>query len=85
MLWILLYACCCSFGTHLPSPCGALLYGPPGTGKSTVLRVMAARHPALHVVWISGPEVWSKYHGESEARLVKFINDAKQRSGTLCP
>ncbi|MFB6150751.1 MAG: AAA family ATPase, partial [Haloarculaceae archaeon] len=49
-------------------PKGVLLYGPPGTGKTLIARAVANEVDAYFDV-ISGPEVVSKYKGESEERL----------------
>jgi transitional endoplasmic reticulum ATPase len=49
-------------------PKGVLLYGPPGTGKTLIARAVANEVDAYFDT-ISGPEVVSKYKGESEERL----------------
>ncbi|RHY33218.1 hypothetical protein DYB32_001795 [Aphanomyces invadans] len=55
-----------SFG--LPPPKGVLLYGPPGTGKTLIARSVA--HAAQAAVFtINGPELLSKFVGESEANV----------------
>ncbi len=49
-------------------PSGVLLFGPPGTGKTLIARAVATEVDAdFHA--ISGPEIVSKYKGESEQRL----------------
>jgi len=50
---------------------GLLLYGPPGTGK-TLLAYAAANHCGANLVAVRGPEVFSKWFGESEER-VRFV------------
>jgi len=46
-------------------PKGVLLYGPPGTGKTLIAKAVASESGA-HFISIAGPEVISKYYGESE-------------------
>ncbi len=50
---------------------GLLLYGPPGTGK-TLLAYAAANHCGANLVAVRGPEVFSKWFGESEERI-RFV------------
>jgi SpoVK/Ycf46/Vps4 family AAA+-type ATPase len=59
---------------------GVLLYGPPGTGKS-VLAAVAARACGLRSLAVKGPELLSKYIGESEAEVRRLF----QRAATLAP
>jgi transitional endoplasmic reticulum ATPase len=56
-------------------PKGVLLYGPPGTGKTLIARAVANEVDAYFDT-ISGPEVVSKYKGESEERLREAFEDA---------
>jgi transitional endoplasmic reticulum ATPase len=49
-------------------PKGVLLYGPPGTGKTLIAKAVANEVDA-HFTVISGPEIVSKYKGESEEKL----------------
>ena len=49
-------------------PSGVLLYGPPGTGKTLIAKAVANEVDA-HFEVIDGPEIVSKYKGESEERL----------------
>ena len=49
-------------------PTGVLLHGPPGTGKTLLARAVAAEAD-VHLEVVSGPEVVSKYRGESAERL----------------
>ena len=55
-------------GLGVDPPKGVLLYGPPGTGKTLIARAVANEVDAYFDT-ISGPEVVSKYKGESEQRL----------------
>ncbi len=57
-------------------PRGVLLYGPPGTGKTLIARAVANEVDAAFFT-ISGPEIVSKYKGESEERLRETFADAK--------
>lgn len=59
------------------SPKGLLLYGPPGTGKSMLVRAVA-QHFGAALVTIQGPELFSKYYGETEARLRDKFDEAAQ-------
>ncbi|KAF9929344.1 spermatogenesis associated protein 5 [Linnemannia zychae] len=51
----------------LRPPKGVLLYGPPGTGKTLIARTVAAATGAFLTV-INGPEIISKFYGETEAK-----------------
>jgi transitional endoplasmic reticulum ATPase len=54
---------------------GVLLTGPPGTGKTLLARIIASRAGATFYE-ISGPEVFSKWYGESEELLRRIFEDA---------
>jgi transitional endoplasmic reticulum ATPase len=56
-------------------PKGVLLYGPPGTGKTLIARAVANEVDAAFYA-ISGPEIMSKYYGESEEQLRKVFEEA---------
>ncbi|MHB8566228.1 MAG: CDC48 family AAA ATPase [Nitrososphaerales archaeon] len=64
------------------APKGILLYGPPGTGK-TLLAKAVANESSAHFINISGPEVMSKFYGESEARLREIFKEAREKSPTI--
>ena len=57
-------------------PRGVLLYGPPGTGKTLIARAVANEVDAAFFT-VSGPEIVSKYKGESEERLRETFAEAK--------
>ncbi|MFB6146959.1 MAG: AAA family ATPase [Halobacteriaceae archaeon] len=57
-------------------PTGVLLHGPPGTGKTLIARAVATEADASFTA-ISGPEVVSKYKGESEKRLRAVFEEAR--------
>ena len=60
-------------------PTGVLLYGPPGTGKTLIARAVANEVDAYFEA-ISGPEVVSKYKGESEQRLRQAFEAAAENA-----
>ncbi len=66
----------------IEAPKGVLLYGPPGTGKTLLARVVANETNA-HFTSISGPEIMSKFYGESEARLREIFKEAKENSPSI--
>ncbi|SIS01374.1 AAA family ATPase [Natronorubrum thiooxidans] len=63
-------------------PSGVLLYGPPGTGKTLIARAVANEVDA-HFETISGPEIMSKYKGESEERLRDVFETAQKNAPTI--
>jgi transitional endoplasmic reticulum ATPase len=64
------------------APKGILLYGPPGTGKTLLAKAVATESSA-HFIPISGPEVMSKFYGESEARLREIFKEAREKAPTI--
>lgn len=58
-------------------PKGVLLHGPPGTGKTLLARAVAYETDA-HFITISGPEIMSKFYGQSEENLRKVFDEAKE-------
>uniref|UniRef100_A0A3Q3F8H1 vesicle-fusing ATPase n=1 Tax=Labrus bergylta TaxID=56723 RepID=A0A3Q3F8H1_9LABR len=62
----------------IPPPRGVLLYGPPGTGKTLIGRAIA-NEVGAHMTVINGPEIMSKFYGETEARLRQIFMEASQR------
>ena len=63
-------------------PRGVLLYGPPGTGKTLIARAVANEVDAYFDV-ISGPEIVSKYKGESEERLREAFARAEENAPAI--
>lgn len=63
-------------------PRGLLLYGPPGTGKSLLVRAVAG-HFKVPMITIQGPELFSKYYGETEARLREKFEEAIKKYADL--
>ncbi|MEX0765164.1 MAG: CDC48 family AAA ATPase, partial [Nitrosopumilaceae archaeon] len=64
------------------APKGVLLFGVPGTGK-TLLAKAVANESNAHFISISGPEIMSKFYGESEARLREIFKEAREKSPTI--
>ena len=64
------------------APKGVLLYGTPGTGK-TLLAKAVANESNAHFISISGPEIMSKFYGESEARVREIFKEAREKSPTI--
>ncbi len=63
-------------------PRGVLLYGSPGTGKTLLAKAVANESDA-HFIDISGPELVSKFVGESEEKLREIFNEAKEKAPTV--
>ncbi|MFC6615714.1 CDC48 family AAA ATPase [Halopenitus salinus] len=63
-------------------PQGVLLHGPPGTGK-TLLAKAVANETSASFFSIAGPEIISKYYGESEQQLREIFEDAKEESPSI--
>ncbi|WP_254524719.1 AAA family ATPase [Natrinema caseinilyticum] len=64
------------------SPSGVLLHGPPGTGKTLIARAVANEVDAAFET-ISGPEIMSKYKGESEEQLRRTFETARENAPTI--
>ncbi|MFX1571244.1 MAG: CDC48 family AAA ATPase [Promethearchaeota archaeon] len=63
-------------------PKGVLLRGPPGCGKTLLARAVANESEA-HFISINGPEVMSKFYGESEKKLRKLFVEADEKSPSI--
>ncbi|MCX6682894.1 MAG: CDC48 family AAA ATPase [Methanoregula sp.] len=63
-------------------PRGVLLFGPPGTGKTLIAKAVASESGA-HFISIAGPEVISKYYGESEQRLREVFEEAREHAPSI--
>src|SRR2546427_369528 len=61
---------------------GVFLYGPPGCGKTLVAKAVASESDANFYV-ISGPEIISKFYGESEARLREIFQKAQETAPSI--
>ena len=66
----------------IEAPKGVMLYGPPGTGK-TLLAKAVANESNAHFISISGPEIMSKFYGESEARLREIFKEAREKAPSI--
>jgi len=66
----------------LKLPKGILLYGPPGTGKTLIARAVGVETKS-HVICINGPEIISKYYGETETKLRNIFNEAIEKAPSI--
>ncbi len=64
------------------APKGVLLHGPPGTGKTLLAKAVAGETNA-NFVSIGGPEIMSKFYGESEERLREIFKQAQENAPTI--
>jgi len=63
-------------------PKGVLLFGPPGTGKTLIAKAVANESGA-NFFSIAGPEIMSKYYGESEQRLREIFEEAQKGAPSI--
>jgi transitional endoplasmic reticulum ATPase len=63
-------------------PKGVLLYGPPGTGKTLLARAVASETEA-HFISLNGPEIVSKYYGQSEENLREVFKEAQEHAPAI--
>jgi transitional endoplasmic reticulum ATPase len=66
----------------IEAPRGVLLYGPPGTGK-TLLAKAVANETNANFFSIGGPEIMSKFYGESEERLRETFKQAQESAPSI--
>ena len=66
----------------IEAPKGVLIYGPPGTGKTLLARAVASESEA-NFVHIGGPELVSKFVGESEERMRQLFKDAQENAPSI--
>ncbi len=64
------------------APKGLLLHGPPGTGKTLLAKALASETNA-NFTSLSGPEIMSKFYGESEERLREIFKQAEENAPTI--
>ena len=63
-------------------PKGVLLHGPPGTGKTLMAKAVANEIDAYFTT-ISGPEIMSKFYGESEEQLREIFDEAEENAPAI--
>jgi transitional endoplasmic reticulum ATPase len=63
-------------------PKGVLLFGPPGTGKTLIARAVANESGA-NFFSINGPEIMSKYYGQSEQKLREIFTNAEEKEPAI--
>ena len=63
-------------------PRGLILHGPPGTGKTLLAKAVASESEA-NFIHINGPEIMSKFYGESEQKLRKIFEDAEENAPSI--
>jgi len=64
------------------APKGVLLHGPPGTGKTLLAKAVASETSA-NFTSIGGPEIMSKFYGESEERLREIFKEAAENAPSI--
>ena len=63
-------------------PKGVLLYGLPGTGKTLLAKAVANESDA-HFILLNGPEVMSKFYGESEKKIRDIFEEAEKNAPSI--
>jgi transitional endoplasmic reticulum ATPase len=66
----------------IKAPKGVLMQGPPGTGKTLLARAIA-NETSANFYSLSGPEIMSKFYGESEARLRNIFQEAEKNAPSI--
>ncbi|MEK6918035.1 MAG: CDC48 family AAA ATPase [Nanoarchaeota archaeon] len=67
---------------NIDPPKGVLLHGPPGTGK-TLLAKAVANETDANFILLNGPEIMSKYYGESEKKVRDIFDEAEKTAPTI--
>jgi transitional endoplasmic reticulum ATPase len=63
-------------------PKGVLLHGPPGTGKTLLAKAVATESDANFIL-LNGPEIMSKFYGESEKKIRDIFEDAEKNAPSI--
>jgi transitional endoplasmic reticulum ATPase len=63
-------------------PKGVLLHGPPGTGKTLLAKAVATETDS-HFILLNGPEVMSKFYGESEKKIRSIFEEAEKNAPSI--
>ena len=66
----------------IDAPKGVLLHGPPGTGK-TLLAKAVANESEANFILLNGPEVMSKFYGESEKKIRDMFDEAEKNAPSI--
>ncbi|MFH1425600.1 MAG: CDC48 family AAA ATPase [archaeon] len=66
----------------IEAPKGVLLHGPPGTGKTLLARAVANETEANFIL-LNGPEIMSKFYGESEKKIRDIFEDAEKNAPSI--
>jgi len=64
------------------APKGVLLHGPPGTGK-TLLAKAVANESEANFILLNGPEIMSKFYGESEKKIRDIFDEAEKTAPSI--
>jgi len=63
-------------------PKGIMLYGPPGTGKTLLAKAVASETES-HFIHLAGPEIMSKWYGQSEENLRNVFKEAQEHAPSI--
>ncbi|MFZ1970663.1 MAG: CDC48 family AAA ATPase [Candidatus Nanoarchaeia archaeon] len=66
----------------IEAPKGVLLYGPPGTGKTLLAKAVATESEANFIL-LNGPEIMSKFYGESEKKIRDIFEEAEKTAPSI--
>ena len=66
----------------IEAPKGVLLHGPPGTGKTLLAKAVATESDANFIL-LNGPEIMSKFYGESEKKIRDIFEEAEKTAPTI--
>ena len=66
----------------IEAPKGVLLHGPPGTGKTLLAKAVASETESNFIL-LNGPEIMSKFYGESEKKIRDIFEEAEKNAPTI--